>query len=109
MLSHLPRQASPDQTVACSLEFAAKEGAVCRVFSQFVACQVGVEEQVVGISGEEDMRGAEKWPLELSSLYRVLRRAAPGGRIHGRRRIHSEWVGLLCLSGQTQTSGGKRI
>lgn len=55
MLSHLPCQASSNQPILFRLDFAPKEGAIYRVFLKLRACQVGIEEQVVGISGEEDI------------------------------------------------------
>lgn len=55
MLSHLPRQTSSNQAIACWLKFSPKEGTVCRVFFEFGACQVGIEEQVVDISDGKDI------------------------------------------------------
>lgn len=55
MFPHLPRQTPSDQTIPCGLKFSPKEGTVGRVFFKFGACQVGIEEQVVGISEGEDI------------------------------------------------------
>ena len=77
MLSHLPCQTSSDQTIPCRLKFAPKEGAVCRVFFEFRACQVGIEEQVVGISDGKDITiPGETFTKALLTVSRAARAGA---------------------------------